>query len=161
MSLKRDRKKKRKEKYTQDKLARLKRKTRMLLSQDIEFDPTPENEAKISSMLVELVEPYHSSLQTLEQYRALLMVGTFAWNSSSLPDTQQQELINEFMQEIESFSLAIRNDLVSLMQNLIVRKRMLFPEYRRLIISFDVQSAQQGYFVSVTSSEMGFEDDAF
>ena len=141
-------------KHAQDDFADLKSKACRVIANDTVFIHTPNNEAKMSDMLAELVAPYLSSASTPDRYRGLLRLGIVAWNTALLPNSEQQNMVDFFIRTSTVPAPERRiEDMKVLVSKLIARKNSLFSEYKRAILSFDLKDTDNGYQLFVASSE--------
>ena len=104
--------------------------------------PTPEGEAKMSAVILQLAEPLmkqHGT--TAERAEALLMLTIAGWNKSMFPPDKQplveDDLINAFVPKdgsAEAVGVA-----VEVMDIIAERRQKLFPDLRKIILDYEVE----------------------
>ena len=117
--------------------------------------PTPEAEAKMSAVILQLAEPLmkqHGT--TAERAEAFLMLTIAGWNKSMFPPDKQplveKDLINAFVPKdgsAEAVGLA-----VEVMDIIAERRQKLFPDLRKIIVDYDVEIAGGRLTLNVSSA---------
>jgi hypothetical protein len=104
--------------------------------------PTPEGEAKMSAVILQLAEPLmkqHGT--TAERAEAILMLTIAGWNKSMFPPDKQplieNDLINAFVPKDGSAEAV--GVVVEVMDTIAERRQKLFPDLRKIIVDFDVE----------------------
>ena len=102
--------------------------------------PTPEGEAKMSAVVLQLAEPLLKQHgKTPERAESLIMLTIAAWNKSMFPPDKQplieKDLIDSFVPRdgiAEDVGVAVQiMDLVS------ERRQKLFPDLRKMIVDYE------------------------
>ena len=115
------------------------------------FDFAPDAD-KVSTRLNQLIEP-HLDLEeeTLDSYKALVVLGIMAWNFSLLPSEERSDYVRKAVREAvaRGFPLTERwlNDLIA-------RKLRLFPSDERLIENFEAFEGRDGDFKLLVASSV-------
>jgi hypothetical protein len=117
--------------------------------------PTPEGEAKMSAVILQLAEPLmkqHGT--TAERAEALLMLTIAGWNKSMFPPDKQplveKDLINAFVPKdgsAEAVGVA-----VEVMDIVAERRQKLFPDLRKTIVDYDVEIGGGRLTLNVSSA---------
>jgi hypothetical protein len=117
--------------------------------------PTPEGEAKMSAVILQLAEPLikrHG--KTAERAEAIIMLTVAAWNKSMFPPDEQplveKDLIDAFVPKggnAEAVAVAME-----VMDVIAERRQKLFPSLRKIIIDYDVQIAGGRLTLGVSSA---------
>ena len=117
--------------------------------------PTPEGEAKMSAVILQLAEPLmkqHGT--TAERAEALLMLTIAGWNKSMFPPDKQplveKDLINAFVPKdgsAEAVGVA-----VEVMDIIAERRQKLFPEVRKIIVDYEVEIGGGRLTLNVSSA---------
>ncbi len=117
--------------------------------------PTPEDEAKMSAVILQLAEPLmkqHGT--TAERAEALLMLTIAGWNKSMFPPDKQplveKDLINAFVPKdgsAEAVGVA-----VEVMDIIVERRQKLFPDLRKIIVDYDVEIGGGRLTLNVSSA---------
>ena len=94
--------KKARRKKSSDPLSRLRRRVKqdLLPDKDVELFIAPEGAEKMSEVLEEFVAPYAPLATNLEQMQKLYTVAVVAWNTTLLPQDQQQPAIDKLIAEL-------------------------------------------------------------
>ena len=117
--------------------------------------PTPEGEAKMSAVILQLAEPLmkqHGT--TAERAEALLMLTIAGWNKSMFPPDKQplveNDLINAFVPKdgsAEAVGVA-----VEVMDIVAEQRQKLFPDLRKIIVDYDVEIGGGRLTLNVSSA---------
>lgn len=117
--------------------------------------PTPEGEAKMSAVVLQLAEPLLKQHgKTPERAEALIMLTIAGWNKSMFPPDKQplieKDLIDTFVPKeghAEDVGVAVQiMDLVS------DRRQKLFPHLRKIIVDYDLEISGGRLTLNVTSA---------
>ncbi len=102
--------------------------------------PTPEGEAKMSAVILQLAEPLlkqHGKMP--ERAEAIIMLTIAGWNKSMFPPDKQplieKDLINSFVPKdgnAEAVGVAVQ-----IMDTMIERRERLFPDLRKIIVDYE------------------------
>lgn len=106
------------------------------------------NGPKISASLGELIEPYAIKDLTPDELRKLVGLGVAAWNLSSLDESLRT---NKIGQLLEAIGAPDDLDLMDLIRALIDRKRALFADDSRFIVSWDVRQDKNHFHISAAA----------
>ena len=120
--------------------------------------PTPEGEAKMSAVILQLAEPlmkqHGTTTTTAERAEALLMLTIAGWNKSMFPPDKQplveRDLVNAFVPEdgsAEAVGVA-----VEVMEFIAERRQKLFPDLRKIIVDYDVEIGGGRLTLNVSSA---------
>lgn len=108
----------------------------------------------ISLAFKEVVDDFVSSAETEEQLQLFPMIGVAAWNLSSHPEDQREELIQVFIDRFNcptfiwnSIFIKTREKILELCS----RKLRMYPELKQRIISLDVEGMEDGLKYAVVS----------
>ena len=117
--------------------------------------PTPEGEAKMSAVILQLAEPLmkqHGT--TAERAEALLMLTIAGWNKSMFPPDKQplveDDLINAFVPKdgsAEAVGVA-----VEVMDIVAEHRQKLFPDLRKIIVDYQVEIGGGRLTLNVSSA---------
>ena len=117
--------------------------------------PTPEGEAKMSAVILQLAEPLmkqHGT--TAERAEGLLMLTTAGWNKSMFPPDKQplieKDLIDAFVPKdgsAEDVGVAVQ-----VMDIIAERRQKLFPDLRKIVVDYEVEIGGGRLTLNVTSA---------
>ena len=117
--------------------------------------PTPEGEAKMSAVILQLAEPMmkqHGT--TAERAEGLLMLTIAGWNKSMFPPDKQplveKDLINAFVPK--DGSAAAVGVAVEVMDIIAERRQRLFPDLREIIVDYEVEIGGGRLTLNVSSA---------
>src|SRR5208283_3193145 len=104
--------------------------------------PTPEGQAKMSAVIIQLAEPLIKQHgKTADRAKVIISLTVAAWNKSMFPSDKQplieQDLIDCFVPKdgnAEDVGLAI-----GFMDVIAERRERLFPDLRKIIVDYDVE----------------------
>jgi len=117
--------------------------------------PTPEGEAKMSAVILQLADPLIKQHgKSAERAEAIIMLTIAGWNKSMFPPDKQpiieKDLIDCFVPKdgsAEAVGVAIEVvDLVS------ERRKKLFPDLRKIIVDYEVNIGSGRLTLNVTSA---------
>lgn len=117
--------------------------------------PTPEDEARMSAVILELAEPLlkrHG--KTPQRAEAIIMLAIAGWNKSMFPPDKQplieKDLINSFVPQqgnAEDVGVAVQiMDLVS------ERRQKLYPDLRKIIVDYECSISGGGLTLRIRSA---------
>ena len=101
--------------------------------------PTPEGEARMSAVILQLAEPLLKQHgKTPQRAEAIIMLTIAAWNKSMFPPDKQplieKDLIDSFVPKggnAEDVGVA-----VEMMDMIVERREKLFPDLRKIIVDY-------------------------
>ena len=117
--------------------------------------PTPEGEAKMSAVILQLAEPLiRKHGKTAQRAKAIIMLTIAGWNKSMFPTGKQpiieKDLIDCFVPEdggAEAVGVAIEvMDLVA------ERREKLFPDLQKIIVDYEAEIGGGRLTLNVTSA---------
>jgi hypothetical protein len=117
--------------------------------------PTPEGEARMSAVLIELAEPLLKQHgKSVKQAEAIIALAVAGWNKSIFPADKQprieQDLIDCFVPKdgnAEDVGVA-----VEIMEIVAERKERLFPDLRKIIVDYELEISGPKLTLNVTSA---------
>ena len=117
--------------------------------------PTPEGEAKMSAVILQLAEPLMKKQgNTAEKAQAIIMLTIAGWNKSMFPPDKQplieKDLIDAFVPKdgsAEAVGVA-----VEVMDIIAERRQNLFPDLRKIIVDYEVEIRGGRLTLNVTSA---------
>ena len=112
---------------------------------------------KMSEVLKEFAEPYLHIAETTEEYRKMLAIATVAWNTTLFPEEKRASAVDEVLRGMPR---GLRRDAKEIIQELMERKERLFPQYRRMIMDFEVTDSDDDWHVTVISTAEPFEAES-
>ena len=99
------------------------------------LDETLPGMKKLSAVLIELVEPYLTGEESLQDYQALYSLAGMAWNVAMLPPHDRFKFFQTFIAPLPNEA---KWEMRSLFDRLIARKERLFADDQRFIERVDV-----------------------
>lgn len=117
--------------------------------------PTPEGQAKMSAVILELAEPLLKQHgKTAERAQAIIMLTIAGWNKSMFPPDKQpiieKDLIDCFVPKgghAEAIGVAVH-----IMDFVGERREKLFPDLRKIIVDFEASISRGSLTLNVTSA---------
>jgi hypothetical protein len=117
--------------------------------------PTPEGEARMSAVILEVAEPMlrqHGS--NAERAKAVLMLVVAGWNKTLLPPEQQPTVEKEVIdllvpQDGSAEAVAVAVDI---MDRAAQRREELFPGLRKVIVDYEVEIGGGRLTLNVSSA---------
>jgi len=117
--------------------------------------PTPEGEAKMSAVIVQLAEPLIKQHgQTAERAEAIIMLTIAGWNKSMFPTDQQpmieKDLIDCFVpQDGSAVTVGVAIEVMELIAE---QRQKLFPDLRKIILDYEAEFGGGQLKLNVTSA---------
>ena len=139
---------------TTDKFISLESKIREDIGQEITIIHNPKNQVKMSGLILNLIDEYYKEVRTLERAQSLVCMGCMAWNLSLLDDEDvRQRAIVEGARKVFSVLDEQANiTFVAIMNDLIKKKQLKYPEHKRYITNFEVTEANNQFNVQIAST---------
>ena len=117
--------------------------------------PTPEGEAKMSAVILQLAEPLIKQHgKTADRVKVIISLTVAAWNKSMFPPDKQplveQDLIDCFVPKdgnAEDVGLAI-----GFMDVIAERREKLFPHLRKIVLDYEAEISGGRLTLAVTSA---------
>ena len=109
-------------------------------------------EAKLSAVLLNLIEPYKKAAKTTDAYEKLIVLAVVAWNAAILTGSERKALIDITIQAItKSAGEEWRQDAGNTIAMLMRRKERYYAADHRLIVDYRLTETQNEYHLSVAS----------
>src|SRR3954465_15468565 len=108
---------------------------------NVEVIATPRGQRKMSEVLLEFLAPYSEYWRNEEQFKKLLAVALVAWNASLLPGSERADFIQRMVATVPP---EVRQDMRSIVDEMIQRKEAYFADERRNIISYELTMTPSG-----------------
>ena len=117
--------------------------------------PTPEGEAKMSAVILQLAEPLIKQHgKTAEQAEAIIMLTIAGWNKSMFPTDKQpmieKDLIDCFVPK--DGSAAAVGVALEVMDHIAEQREKLFPSLRKIILDYEAEIGGGRLNLDVTSA---------
>ena len=116
---------------------------------------TPEGEARMSAIILQLAEPFIKQHgKTEERTKAIIMLTILGWNKALLPPDKQPTFEDEIIDRLvpEDGSAEAVGVAVQIMDTAADRREKLFPDLRKIIVDYDVEIADGRLTLNVTSA---------
>jgi hypothetical protein len=117
--------------------------------------PTPEGEAKMSAVVLEVAEPLlREHGKTPERAKAVIMLVVAGWNKALLPPDEQPALEKEIIDQLvrKDGSAEAIGVAVSIMDTAADRREKLFPDLRKIIVDYEVDISEGRLTLNVSSA---------
>jgi len=117
--------------------------------------PTPEGEAKMSAVVLEVAEPMLKQHGTTpERAEAVIMLVVAGWNKALLPPDKQPPIEKEIIDRLvpADGSAEAVGVAVHIMDTAAERREKLFPDLRKIIVDYEVEIAGGRLTLNVTSA---------
>ena len=117
--------------------------------------PTPEGEAKMSAVVLQLADPLMKQHgKTAERAEAILMLTIAGWNKSLFPPDKQplleKDLIDAFVPKDGSAeAVGVAVDVMSIVEQ---RRQKLFPDVRKIIVDYELEISGGRLTLNVSSA---------
>jgi hypothetical protein len=111
----------------------------------------PKGEISMSDAISQLIEPYKDDTSDYNSFNNLVTFGCIAWNTSLLPEDQRIEALEKMIDVIPG-KMEDRLGIVSLLSELMERKRKLFPNVSRMILEHKVTERGNDFHISIAST---------
>lgn len=117
--------------------------------------PTPEGEAKMSAVILQLAEPLIKEHgKTAERVEAIIMVTIAGWNKSMIPTDKQpiveKDLIDCFVPK-DGSAVAVGVS-IEVMDTITERRKKLFPDLQKIIVDYETHIGGGRLTLNVTSA---------
>ena len=112
----------------------------------------PPGEIKMSDEIEELVNPYSEDVTSLNEYQNLIALACIAWNTANLPKRKQKKSVQDGLRTLPDMSADLRQEMSTLLTDLIERKELLFPENHCMIVNFKVTETKKNFRIAIAST---------
>lgn len=109
----------------------------------------PQGLLKISDALHALVHPYFGAATTLDEIQKLFMLATVAWNVAIVDAEKGDELMSSLRSTMDEDAW---DDFTELVAAFVARKRLLFPNDNRFVVSVEVTDTGDSYHIAAAST---------
>ncbi len=133
-------------------LKRLQRKSDGDFSGGESYSSMPLGLERMSDVLNEFVKPFLLQANSADEMQMFFSLGVMAWNTTLLPEPEQEAAIDDIIQKMGPASGTERSALRLLLTELTLRKKKYFASNRRVIAGFDFRETPDGYHLNVVSS---------
>ena len=119
--------------------------------------PTPQGEAKMSAVILQLAEPLLKQHgKTAERAKAIISLAIAGWNKSMFPLDQQPAIENDLIDWFvpKDGSAEAVGVAVHLMDEVGDRRVKLFPDLRKIIVDYEVIISGGRLTLNVSSAPM-------
>lgn len=117
--------------------------------------PTPEGEAKMSAVILEVVGPLLKQYaKTPERAKAVIMLAIAGWNKSLLPPDKQPVVEKDIIDHLvpDDGSGEAVGVAVEIMDAAADRRKRLFPDLRKIIVDYEVEIGGGRLTLNVSSA---------
>ena len=123
------------------------------IGKEIQVVPETSAAQKMSEVLLDFIEPYREYVDTKAACQRLIGMAVMAWNTSLVPESEQPEMIDKFVNEVvPDDDEELKKQAKQILEELIARKKRYFCENRRIIMDFTLIQKGEKYHLSVISN---------
>ena len=112
--------------------------------------PQPHPAIKISEAILNLAEPLRMQYREPHRMQAIIAIAVMAWNIALFPDEEHAQvqgmLLESLPPQLSGEDVGV---LLSTMETLIARKRLLYPQVREYILTHQLTFANNQVTLSV------------
>ena len=117
--------------------------------------PTPEGEARMSAVIIQLAEPLLKQHgKTAKRAETIISLTVAGWNKSMFPPDKQpiieKDLIDCFVPQDESAEAI--GVAIEIMDIVAERRQKLFPDLRKVIVDYELDNSGGRLTLNVTSA---------
>jgi hypothetical protein len=105
----------------------------------------------MSDAISELIKPYRQDAPDYNSLRNLVTFACLAWNLSILPRKDHDDMMKEMI-ALAPTNIEDRLRMLGLVNELIDRKRRLFPDVKRMIVEFKVTDRGKDFHIAIAST---------
>jgi hypothetical protein len=127
---------------------------------NLPFAPRRNAYGKISASLLDLIDPYADDDLPLDRMRTLVSMGVVAWNIAATSDTPDEAVaeLDRFICDTPALGASTgttAQDFREAILALIERKRLLFPQDKRLVASYELCRERSGLHLRAAAVQHG------
>lgn len=111
-----------------------------------------QNEAKMSAVLLEFVEPLMEYCLDDNAFQRMIEVSICTWNLCLLPDNEQKTIKEEMIANLVKEEPEMGDIASAVIGMLIERKKTQFSDIKRTILDYEILHTQHGRRINVMSS---------
>jgi hypothetical protein len=127
---------------------------------NLPFAPGCNPYGKISASLLDLIDPYADDDLPLDTMRKLVGMGVVAWNIASTSNTLDEAAaeLDRFISDTPALGASAgtaAQDFRVAVMGLVQRKRLLFPQDKRLVVSYELSRERSGLELRAAAVQHG------
>lgn len=107
---------------------------------------------KMSEVILDFAEPLLDALDDDELFKNAIGCAVVCWNLSFLTEKRQQRQVRAIVNKLDKSALLTRFEAEDCVQMLLERKRILFADEKRIVISYEIVKEEDHYHLFVTSA---------
>ena len=107
---------------------------------------------KMSEVILDFAEPLLDALDDDELFGNAIGCAVVCWNLSFLQEKKQQRHVRAIINEIDRSALLTRFEAEDCVRMLLERKRILFADEKRIVISYNIVEEENHHRLLVTST---------
>lgn len=92
----------------------------------------------MSEVLLDFAQPLLDSVDNDTAFENAISIAVLCWNISFLPEKEQSKMLREIVDEIGKSDALTRLEVEDCVKMLLERKKVLFADYRRMIINYKI-----------------------
>ena len=107
------------------------------------------DEKKMCDVLVEFAEPLTEMTRHEDDFRTAISIAVLSWNLSLLPKQKQTSEAEKMWAQLTQDGTPVPSELKTWVQLFLIRKQVLFPNDKRLILHYEVTGTGRDGHVTV------------
>jgi hypothetical protein len=117
------------------------------------------NQQKMSEVIVDFAKPLLDAAQTDEEIQKAIGMAIAMWNVAILPDKDQKDFLREFFNDTNDTKDSSSNQELfeehdQVVSYFIARKKVFFPDIKRIIMDYECIETPQGFHLNVVSTDL-------
>ncbi|MCU0567438.1 MAG: hypothetical protein MUF49_12665 [Oculatellaceae cyanobacterium Prado106] len=113
----------------------------------------PKGQVKMSAVLEQFAEPYVEPLQEFSEVKGMYRLAIVAWNAALLPESDRPSLLDPVMEiATKGMNHKAKQELKTMVDDMMARKLELFDENKRHIIDFQIKDYGTEYYITVAAT---------
>lgn len=116
---------------------------------DFKYVDRPEGMMKMSDAISEIMAPFMEFADTLESFKKLVVTACIAWNAANTSPPLREVKIRKAANAFTGMTFRDRQDFKAIIKELIRRKKLLYPDDKRLVVNYEVYEKKRDFHFQV------------
>jgi hypothetical protein len=104
---------------------------------------------KLSGNVIDVAQPFLDNCPNFKLQKIMLSMAILAWNLAIVPEGLVEKSRDDMQEKLCRGDAQMIEDLDKVIESLIARKQLLYPEDNRIVINYHISETAGGYHLDV------------